>query len=264
MLRFGKKYSIKIRTVDLAGNSVDENSTPENDMAIVGNIRYMRYEPVDAPFLVLGTDCKDGESSEVMVIRSNEGVTVEQYENANIDTHYKKAYKAEAIRHVKPPRTSVEMAATHSMLDKGFGTANQAEAGNIYNKIKNEKDPFVSEADATYKLKVIDGTQKTITVEYLADPMAAGVSFFISPNDPNIKLPDPEILSRRVSFYFDEEVKTAAKADTTADYTQWMNPQTFRITLKEGSPGIEWQSSTRNEAPSRLQCAPRSPDHRRS
>ena len=245
MLRFGKKYSIKIRTVDLAGNSVAIDNKPENDFAIVGNIRYMRYEPVDAPFLVSGTDSKDGESSEVMVIRSNEGATVEQYENANIDSVYKKAYKAEAIRHVKPPRTSVEMATTHTMLDKGFGAANQAEASSIYNKIKNEKDPFVKEADTTYKLKVIDGTQKTITVEYLADPMAAGVSFFISANDPNPKLPDPEILSRRVSFYFDEEVKTDAQADTAADYDKWMNPQTFRIILKEGNPGIEWQTTTR-------------------
>jgi hypothetical protein len=247
MLRFGKKYSIKIRTVDLAGNSVDVEFKPENaDLAIVGNIRYMRYEPVDAPFLVLGTDIKDGESSEVVVIRSNEGITVEQYENANIDSKHTTAFKAEAIRHVKPPRTTVEMATLHSMLDKGFGATNSAEAANIYNKIKNEKDPFVTEADATYKLKVIDGTQKTLTVEYLADPMAAGVSFFISANDPNPKIPNPEILTKRVSFYFDEEVKTDAEADTAADYNKWMNPQTFRITLKEGNPNVEWQQSSRS------------------
>ena len=245
MLRFGKKYSIKIRTVDLAGNSTDVESIPENGLAIAGNIRYMRYEPVDAPFLVLGTDIKDGESSEVVVIRSNEGVTTEQYENANIDSKHTTAFKAEAIRHVKPPRTTVEMAATHSMLDKGFGAANSAEAAAIYNKIKNEKDPFVKEEDATYKLKVVDGTQKNITVEYLADPMAAGVSFSISANDPNPKLPNPEILTKRVSFYFDPEVKTDAEADTVVEYDKWMNPQTFRITLKEGTPNVEWQQSAR-------------------
>jgi hypothetical protein len=246
MLRFGKKYSIKIRTVDMAGNSVALDFKPEDpDSAIVKKIRYMRYEPADAPFLVLGTEIKDGESSEVMVIRSNEGMTVEQYENANIDSKHTVPFKAEAIRHVKPPRTTVETATLHSMLDKGFGTASSAEAAAIYQKIITDKDPLITDADATYKLKLIDGTQKTITVEYLADPMAAGVTFFISANDPNPKIPNPEIFTRRVSFYFDPEVKTDAEANTTADYSTWMNPQTFRITLKEGNPDIQWQPSSR-------------------
>lgn len=245
MLRFGKKYSIRIRTVDLAGNSVDLSVQPESPgEAVMGNIRYMRYEPVDAPFLVLGTDVKDGESAEVMVIRSNEGATVSEYENANIDSKYGKAYKAESLRHVKPPRTTVEMATTHSMLDKGFGPVNGVEAAAIYNKIKNDKDPLVKEEDATSEMKVVDGSLFNIPVEYLADPMAAGVTFFISDNDPNPKLPDPEILTRRVSFYFDAEVSDAT-ANDTADYNAWMNPKTFRIMLKEGSPNVKWESSLR-------------------
>lgn len=246
MLRFGKRYSIKIRTVDMAGNSVDLDFKPENpDIVIVKKMRYMRYEPADAPFLVLGTEIKDGESSEVLVIRSNEGMTVEQYENANIDNNHTTAFKPQAVRHVKPPRTTVETATIHGILDKGFGPANSAEAAAIYQKITADKDPLITAAAATHTLKVIDGTQKTINVEYLADPMAAGVTFFISANDPNPKLPNPEILTKRVSFYFDTEVKTDAEANTAADYTTWMNPQTFRIILKEGSPNVEWQSSTR-------------------
>lgn len=245
MLRFGKKYSIRIRTVDLAGNSVDVSVQPENPgEAVMGNIRYMRYEPADAPFLVLGTDVKDGESAEMMVIRSNEGSSVSEYENANIDSKYNKAYKAESVRHVKPPRTTVEMATTHNMLDKGFGPANTADAAAIYSKIKNDKDPLVKEEDATSEMKVVDGSLLNIPVEYLADPMAAGVTFFISANDPNPKIPDPEILTRRVSFYFDDEVNDTS-ANNTADYNAWMNPKTFRIMLKEGSPNIKWESSSR-------------------
>lgn len=246
MLRFGKNYSIKIRTVDIAGNCVAVDSKPENaGAAIKSNIRYMRYEPVDAPFLVLGNEVKDGESSEVLVIRSNEGATVAQYEAANVDSKHTSPFKAEAIRHVKPPRTTVEMATLHSMLDKGFGPANSTEAAAIYQKITSSKDPLIAETDATYKLKVMDVPDKTINVEYLADPMAAGVTFFISTNDPNPKLPNPEILTRRVSFYFDAEVKTAAEANTPANYDKWMNPQTFRIKLKEGSPNIQWVAADR-------------------
>jgi len=246
MLRFGKQYSIRIRTVDLAGNSVELTSQPENPAdAVKGNIRYMRYEPVDAPFLVMGNTIKDGESSEVMVIRSNEGISVEQYENTNTDSKHSQSYKAESIRHVKPPKTTVEMATTHGMLDQGFGAANQAAASAIYNKIKNDKDPLVTEADATYTLKIEDGNLKTLPVEYLADPMAAGVCFFISANDPNPKLPDPEILTRRVSYFFDEEVTDDNLANKDAAYDAWMNPKTFRIILKEGSPNINWISASR-------------------
>ncbi len=246
MLRFGKRYSIRIRTVDLAGNSVPVETNPEDEgNAVMKNIRYMRYEPVDAPFLMLGNDVKDGESSEVMVIRSNEGVTPEQFENSNIESVYGKARKPDAVRHVKPPRTTVEMSATHSMLDKGFGPANDAQAAAIYAKIKNDKDPFTKEEDATYELKVIDPALSTIPVEYLADPMAAGVTFFISVNDPNFKLPDPEVVTRRVSFFFDEEVVNEAQANKPASYDEWMNPKTFRIVLKEGAPNIKWESTSR-------------------
>jgi hypothetical protein len=246
MLRFGKFYSIRIRTVDLAGNSVSTETQPENAVeAVVGNIRYMRYEPTDAPFLVLGTDARDGESSEVMVIRSNEGLNTADYETANIDSKHGTAYKPESVRHVKPPRTTVEMATIHSMFDKGIGPANSGEASAIYNKIKNEKDPETKELTHTPDLQFVEGSLKTIPVEYLVDPMAAGVTFFISPNDPNFKLPDPEVLTKKVSFYFDDEVIGDVLSNKEALYDAWMNPKTFRIRLKEGDPGIKWESSSR-------------------
>jgi hypothetical protein len=74
--------------------------------------------------------------------------------------------------------------------------------------------------------------------------MAAGVTFFISANDPNPKVPDPEVLTRRVSFYFDEEVNDSS-ANSTADYQAWMAPKTFQIMLKEGNPEIKWEATTR-------------------
>jgi hypothetical protein len=242
MLRFGKKYSVKIRTVDIAGNSVSPDFAPENAaVAVVSNIRYLRYEPVDAPFLVPGNKIKDGESAEILVIRSNESLSVEQFEN-NEDAG---KYRPEAIRHVKPPRCTVEKAITHAMLDKGFGAANSPQAAAFYQKIIAEKDPLFKEEDNKPDMKVIDGSQKTITVEYLADPMAAGVTFFISPDDPNPKLPNPDNVTRRVSFYFDEEVTTDAQANKTVSTDEWFNPKTFRVMLKEGSPAIKWEPESR-------------------
>ena len=244
MLRFGKKYSIKIRTVDVAGNSVDHDLTPENAaQAIVPNIRYMRYEPADTPFLLLGNKMKDGESSEMMVVRSNENISVEQYES----TVGGNKYIPDAIRHVKPPRCTVERATTHGMLDKGFGQANAAQAAAYYQKIVSSKDPLFKEEDNSPNLTVFNPDEKLMNVEYLADPMAAGVTFFVSINDPNPKLPNPEVLTKRISFYNadDKEVTSDAEANKSFDTDTWFAPKTFRVRLKEGNPAINWDASSR-------------------
>lgn len=242
MLRFGKKYAIKIRTVDIAGNSVDHNFTPENAaQAVVNNIRYMRYEPADTPFILLGNKMKDGESSEMMVIRSNENISVEDYEN----TIGGNKYIPIAVRHVKPPRCTVERATTHGMFDQGFGEGNAAKAASYYQKIIADKDPLFKEEDNSPNLQVFDPNQQLLPVEYLADPMAAGVTFFIAASDPNPKLPDPEVVTRRISFYFDEQVTTAAQQNKTVTTDEWLNPRTFRILLKEGNPALNWDAGSR-------------------
>lgn len=249
MLRFGKRYSIKIRTVDMAGNSVDLETKPEDPgVAIVSNIRYMRYEPVEVPALVLGTPVKDGESAEVVVIRSNEGISVAQYENNNVDSKHTGPFSDQSIRHVKPPRSTVEMATTHSMLDKGMGAANGIAAKAIYNDIVPNKDPFVEEANNSHVMKVVDGNQKVVNIEYLVDPMAAGVTFYLSANDPNPKPADVESLTRRVSFYTDPEITSDAQADgLVINYESWMkNVLSFRVVLREADvPSVKWDAVER-------------------
>ena len=237
-LRFGQTYAVKLRTVDIAGNSVNYDSAPENPTdAIASGIRYMRYEPVDAPFLVYGTSVRDGESSEVMVIRSNEGQTPEVYENS-----FAPHFDPISVRHVKPPRTTVGNAITHSMLEKAIGKGKTSGANEIYLKIKNEKDPIAAN-DASYNdAKVIKGDNTITTVEYLADPMAAGVSFFLSALDPNIKNSFSGKYSKRISFYFDPEIKSDTDSNQEIDYEKWMAPKPFRIILKEGNPEFSWSN----------------------
>ncbi len=245
MLRFGKHYKIRLRTVDLAGNSVALETDPENPQdAVVQNIRYLRYEPVDAPFLLLGHPVRDGESAEHLVIRSNEGLSVGEYEKTHIDSKHSKPHGDISVRHVTPPRTTVEMATTHGMLDAGFGPDAQTRALDIYRKITQDKDPEVTQAAASPLMKIQEGNGP-LPVAYLADPMAAGVCFYLSAEDPNPKLPDPEIMTRRVSFYFDDEVKDENTANKEADYATWMEPKTFRIVLREGSPDVKWVPKTR-------------------
>jgi hypothetical protein len=246
MLRFGKKYSIKLRTVDLAGNSVALATTPENiNECIKAGVKYMRYEPVDAPFLILGNVIKDGESAEVLVIRSNDGVSTAQYEATNALNGV--TLGAEAVRHVNPPRTTVEMATTHGMLDAAMGTANATLAKAIYEKITKDKDPAFSNGTEMHKMKVVSGDEKTLNVEYLTDPMAIGVAFFLSGNDPNPKPANTAILDRWISFYFDPAMAgIALNTPPAPTYEQWMSPKTFRIRLLEAdTPKLEWDTASR-------------------
>lgn len=244
-LRFGQQYAIRLRTVDLAGNSVPLQFDPEQPQdAVIQNLCYQRHEPVDAPFLVLGTTLRDGESSERLVIRSNEEVTVADYEASHLASNQSTPHADKSIRHVKPPRVSVEAATTHSMLDAAFGAESGSKATAIYQKIAQNKDPLVQEEEATHVLQVEEG-QDSLSVEYLADPMAAGVSFYLSGEDENCALKNPETFNCRVSFYFDDEVISNAVANRSIDYDTWMDPKTFRVVLREGPTGAVWIPQSR-------------------
>jgi hypothetical protein len=240
-LRYGQAYDIKIRTVDLAGNSVPVNTTPENAaQAVIRNYKYMRYEPVSAPLLLPATAIKDGESAGRMVIRSNGGMSPAQYEASVAGKNLNNAtYKPEAIRHVKPPRTSVQMAEWHSMLDAAFGKDRGADAEKIY-KLLISKDP-VNDGNADAEQKVFETAQ--LPIEYLVDPMAAGVSFFLSAGDQNNK----QILGDGVklySFFFDE-VTTVGQANQAYPLEVWMQPKCIRIQLTEGTGNFDWNSGSR-------------------
>ena len=80
-LRFGLDYRVRIRAVDLSGNSVALGSLSETpELTIRSNIRYLRYEPLASPIVLVGNELKDGEFLESMVIRSNFDQSVADYE----------------------------------------------------------------------------------------------------------------------------------------------------------------------------------------
>ena len=81
-LRFGKDYRVRIRAVDLAGNSVPLSQQSEDaGETIRKDVRYMRFEPLASPIVLAGNQLKDGEFLERMVIRSNYDASSKDYEN---------------------------------------------------------------------------------------------------------------------------------------------------------------------------------------
>lgn len=242
MLRFGKTYRVKIRTVDLAGNSLPANIAPENTTeTIITGIKYQRYEPLPSPFLIQGNESRDGESVEHMVVRSNYNVASTDYESKNIAAG--KQYPPHATRHIKAPRNSQQMAEMHGMFDAAFGSGNATAAKQMYDYIVS-KDYEVKPEDLKPSNKnIIDGEKQNLELEYLADPMAAGVVFFVNNESQSINGWTPGV-SRRFSFYFNDEVNDAS-SNTPYTIEQWKNPKSIRIRLMEGTQPAAWDNAKR-------------------
>jgi len=256
-LRFGLSYSVKIRTVDLCGNSLPSNLDPENkSSSVISGIRYLRYEPLPVAVLREGNEVasggspggdRDGESLELMVIRSNVNVTAEQYEKNNPTTLYSNNQPAgtvswlpQAVRHLLAPPGSQLLAETHGMFDAAFKDPTQAVS--IYQFISSKDQPTVNNP-AQPRAQVYPVTQQQVDIGWLADPMAAGVILTME-STTSFETPWQKGVSHQFSFYFDEEVNSA-NAGTAYSVDQWKAPRSFRIILVEGNGAPEWNASGR-------------------
>ncbi len=163
-LRFGHDYRLRVRLVDLAGNSHDL-SHPNISEQTREALSYERFEPVSPPVLVLRRALLDksknppvpfdhgwGESLERLVIRSNYDDVIP---------------KEFTQRHVAPPQTSQLMAETHGMFDalSANGKDRQLDRNAYLDLIKLEGK--LAEVHAEGQLNV----------PYLPDPCAVGAAF---------------------------------------------------------------------------------------
>ena len=263
-LRFGQRYKIKVRTVDIAGNGLPHDVLPENSTDLVrSGIKYLRYEPLPVPVMVQGDEVvsgdktkmrdRDGESLEHLVIRSNVSVSATDYEKNNPTNLYKTSegsdkaiittltYLPEAVRHIKVPRASQHTSELHGMFDESFGDINTAKEA--YNFIISKDAVETKGDDPLRKAAVASVNAENIPVEYLADPMAAGVILTMK-SDTTFETSWKKDTSKKFSFYFPEEV-TDASANKSFSKTEWRNPKSFRIRLTEGAASPSWDMSKR-------------------
>lgn len=164
-LRFGRKYRVRVRTVDLAGNGpgLDEDLhlTPEAllhySLPGEGSLTYQRFEPVPAPEFVPRQELSDGAAPDRMVIRT----FVEPREITPDE------------RHVVLPKAPLELIERHGMLDEaiGSGSAEARRAG--YETARREKGELATVHP-----------EERLEVPYLPDPLAEGVVFIGLPGLP--------------------------------------------------------------------------------
>jgi hypothetical protein len=177
-LRFGWKYRLRARVVDLAGNSVfgpDDAEFGDTPAEVTPEFKFGRFEPVSPPPLFLREELKAGASLERMVVRS-------RFDDAPADIQ---AQKAE--RHMVPPKTSQLMVERHGLFDgspgmrTGEADYNLAcrEAGSLTQKL-NLTSGQMEDMDGIQAIESEKGTyylqtNATFEVAYLPDPFARGV-----------------------------------------------------------------------------------------
>lgn len=235
-LRYGKDYRVRIRSVDLAGNSVPLGSQPETpNLTIRSNIRYLRYDPLASPIVLVGNELKDGEFLESMVIRSNFDQSVADYESAHpVDGKTLDDY---SLRYLLPPKNSQLMAETHGMFENAFGNPQQAQE--IYSIITSHEELY--QQDEKNKEKVYQPNE--VEIIYLPDPMAAGVALFLSEGYEYTHSQD--FAPRMFSFFSNAEIQPG-DTDSVPRPEDWYNAGHIRIRLEEGEQqDVQWSASDR-------------------
>jgi hypothetical protein len=121
-LAFGRRYRLRARLVDLAGNSLLHNSPMAAALSFIMGLPrnpngqpYLRYEPVDAPMVIIRDPqavTGNGSTVDRLVIRTyNDGIELDEAA-ADLTAN---------DRHLLPPRTSVEIGERLGMFDDPSG-----------------------------------------------------------------------------------------------------------------------------------------------
>jgi hypothetical protein len=229
-LRFGDNYRLRVRSVDLAGNSVDLNTETDDLFALPANgslIPYLRFEPVPPPLVVMCAKPADGRTLEYLVIRSH-----------NYDLSLDTALTTETDhRFFAPPRASIKMAEVHGVLDGPDGKLKGGTA--TYNKL--------TAADA-YKIPTVDGiplvTSPNLPVKYLPDPMAMGVAFRDLPNTPdnsNGQVDGNKMLYTRLT---DVQPRAGSVTHISFGRGKWPDRRSFRLAIAEGTGEPTWNHTS--------------------
>lgn len=245
-LRFGTTYKIAISPVDLAGNALESSDEaggfsahapkPERlgEPSFTLETRYLRYEPVAPPRVVLSqlpSDDRPGEAPERLVIRSY-----------NDDSSKDEVPTAETSeRHLVAPRIDQLTAEAHGVFD-GMSPSDS------YELILKRQGDFSPGAQMTHGEPAVLPDLKedaTVVLPYLPDPAATGVTLSgvpglkegevakVSGDDPMATVPD--------------QIANAAllMVDATGKNGKWQNPRSLRLRLADGDARPAWEPAAR-------------------
>lgn len=201
-LRYNHRYRFRLRTVDLAGDSAVPH-TSSSTLHASGAVPYTRHDPVSPPQLLFREPPTEGESADVLVIRSD-------YNTAASST-------VPSLRIVVPPKVAQQIVEHAGLLDTTNGLdpalygdiaardrASLATVPERLPRVRRGADPRVGQ-DTMYF------SRSDLTVPYFPDPEISGAKF--------VDLPGGEVSP--VPFYPTGEA--------------FPNARTFELRVVEGS-----------------------------
>jgi hypothetical protein len=188
-MRFGTRYRIRARAVDLAGNSLQLGDAFTDHLSAIfalpqdtEGFTYMRYEPVAAPLIILRdtravTD--PGSAIDRIVIRTF---------NDDISNDAVAADTEAADRHLVPPRTSVEMGERLGMFDDASGKlkSDAATWQLIAERDKGDfpKTPPIEVAGKEQIFPLVEN-DRLDALPHLPDPLSRGAAIRDLPGTPS-------------------------------------------------------------------------------
>lgn len=214
-LRFGRRYRVRMRIVDLAGNARpwDPNAKAPIGTETAATV-YHRFEPIEPPTVALVgpttmTPPTDGENLAVIAIRS--------FNAAVPDNRRPTAEQSE--RHLVPPAGSQRMAELHGMLD-------------VHGKL----DP------ASYKLLCTrDGDLKALAGDSSEAKMPVAEVGFELPF-----LPDPLSTACVVRLAgYGNSPPLEARVPLYRPGASWPDASAFRVQLSEGPNDVAFDAANR-------------------
>ena len=229
-LRFGRRYRMRARAVDLAGQGVPLTATAADDLiAPAGGelLPYFRYEPVPHPVLVLRTPPVAGASLAQLVIRSfNSDPALDAVATGDLDE-----------RHVVPPRASVMMTERHGLLDDPQGRLRGDAAA--YQMIVQRDRGVIPAADGQ---PTEPGPQ--LTVPYFPDPLGRGAAFTGLPQTGDNS--DGVVTGGILAYHDGSVVDPRPGSVTHVPFGgTWPDRTAFRIRLAEGGQAPAWDEADR-------------------
>lgn len=214
-MRFGREYRMRARVTYLGGAGIP--FSPGGAFGHATDLEhYGRFEPIQAPGLLMTAPRTEGESVEHMVIRSN-------FNTAPAAT-------LKSFRHVVPPHGSYILAEQHEMFDVPTGVDEAQATYDLIAQRENlnfhfptapgyHEDPF-AQGLPYYDVPVLEfpfPDTPPAEVPYLPDPMSRGATFR--------GLPAQVVAAERMDFY------------PPSVGNDWPYPRAFRIQLQEGANG---------------------------
>lgn len=186
-LRFGVRYRLRARAVDLAGNSLRVDDKLADSIAGVfalprnpEGFTYLRFEPVPAPLVVIRDEAAvtaPGSAVDRLVIRTF---------NDDISKDANAADISNADRHIIPPRAAIEMGERLSTFDDASGKLKSDAAtwkliadrdiGELQKRkiiIKGRLEPVPDDGSNEYPLEPSDNIDP---LPFFPDPLSRGAA----------------------------------------------------------------------------------------